>query len=479
MLQKTSSKVVIAVDLDGTLILTDTLHEAAILLLREHPGKVVNLLFWLIEGKAALKEKLAKAVTLNPEYLPYNTELVEWLRKEKEQGREIVLCTASDQRTAQAIAEHLDLFDQVFASDGKVNLAGKNKRKLLEDHFGERGFDYVGNSKADLKVWEGCRKAILVNSSSSVAARASELAQIEKTFPRSAPALTVWCRVLRVHQYLKNLLLFVPLVAAHEALNSHLFSRVTLAFFSFSMCASAVYIINDLLDLENDRQHPRKRHRPFASGRISIATGLIIAPVCAAVSLSLAFVVGPIFTTWLLAYLALTFAYSLRLKRYGLADCLTLAALYTLRVVAGGAAAAIALSFWLLAFSTFIFLSLAFVKRYAELRTQAASVAARAHGRGYYVEDTSFVFTLGIVAGYASVQVLALYLHGETVERLYRTPEFIWGAIPLMLYWISWVWLKAHRGQMHDDPIVFAIKDATSWVVVLGMASFFAAAMVF
>jgi 4-hydroxybenzoate polyprenyltransferase len=223
---------------------------------------------------------------------------------------------------------------------------------------------------------------------------------------------------------------------------------------------------NDLLDLESDRRHPSKRHRPFASAAVPIRLGAVLAPLCACASLGLGLLAGPTFTAWLVFYFLLTCAYSLRLKRLALVDCLTLAALYTLRIIAGAAAVAIALSFWLLAFSVFIFLSLAFVKRYAELRLQAGAGNSHAHGRGYTVGDAQVVQTLGIAAGYAAVLVLALYLHGETVATLYAQPELIWFAVPLILFWVSWVWMKAHRGEMHDDPIVFAMKDKASLAVV-------------
>jgi 4-hydroxybenzoate polyprenyltransferase len=276
--------------------------------------------------------------------------------------------------------------------------------------------------------------------------------------------------MFRVHQWLKNLLLFVPLLAAHQISNLQSLSTLLLAFVSFSLCASAVYMANDLLDLESDRRHPRKRRRPFAAATIPMTYGVVLAPLFALMSLLLGLMVGTTFTAWLVIYFALTCAYSLLLKRLALIDCLTLAALYTLRIIAGAAAVAVSLSFWLLAFSVFIFLSLAFVKRYAELQVQTQEGNTHAHGRGYSVSDAPIVQTLGIASGYASVLVLALYLHSETVTQLYVQPELIWFAVPLMLFWVSWVWMKAHRGEMHDDPIVFAIKDRSSLAVAILIA---------
>lgn len=459
------SPLVIAVDLDGTLLKTDSLHESVISLIHENLLSIFALPLWLARGKAALKAKIADHVSLDVSTLPYNFELIDWLKEKRIEGHKIVLCTASDHRIAQAIADYLDLFDEVIASNGQVNNAGKHKRKALDAKYGVKGYDYVGNSMADIEVWAGAREAIVANASNEIKMRAEKVATISKVFPAQIVTLSDWCKALRLHQWLKNLLLFVPLLAAHQISNIQLLSTLILAFLSFSLCASAIYIGNDLLDLESDRKHPRKRFRPFASASISIKVGVMLAPFLVIAGFSLGMMVGIAFTAWLAAYFLLTCAYSLYLKRFALIDCLTLAALYTLRIIAGAAAVAIPLSFWLLAFSVFIFLSLAFVKRYAELQTLEKVGNLQAHGRGYAVTDAPLIQTLGIAAGYASILVLALYLHGETVLTLYAQPQMIWFAVPLMLFWVSRVWMKAHRGEMHDDPIVFAIKDKSSLTV--------------
>jgi len=472
----TNTDTVIAVDLDGTLTLTDMLHESALCLLRDRPVNVLALPFWLLGGKAALKAKVADRVDLDVATLPYNSALIDWLKEERAAGKRIVLCTATDIRVAQAIADHLGLFDEVLASDGSTNNAGANKRAALEAKYGAKGYDYAGNSAADIAVWAGARQAIVVNATDAITKQATQVATVSKVFPPQPVTLSHWRRVFRVHQWLKNLLLFVPLLATHQISNIQSLSTLILAFASFSLCASAVYMANDLLDLESDRKHPRKRHRPFAAAAVPIKAGVLLAPLFAIASLVLGLVVGAAFTAWLVVYFLITCAYSLWLKRLALIDCLTLAALYTLRIIAGAAAVAIAVSFWLLAFSVFIFLSLAFVKRYAELQVHAGLGVggnSHVHGRGYAVTDAPLVQTLGITAGYAAVLVLALYPHGETVVTLYTQPELIWFAVPLMIFWISWVWMKAHRGEMHDDPIVFAIKDKASLAVaVLTAVSF-------
>lgn len=452
----------LVVDLDGTLILTDMLHESALGAIGADPLDALRIPFWLLQGKAALKQQLARRAEVDAPCLPYNEDLIEWLKRQKAEGRALILCTASDRSIAEGIARHVGIFDEVMASDGAVNLAGPNKAAALVQRFGNAGFDYAGNSSADLAVWRHARQAIVVNASAGLEGQARRLCQVEQVFPAKARGLGVWRRVLRMHQWLKNLLLFVPLFAAHQLTNAAAWSSLMLAFVSFSLCASAVYIANDLVDLNSDRRHPRKRARPFASGSVPAWMGVLLAPVLLLTSLWMAWLVGKHFLGWIAFYFSVTCAYSWGLKRLILIDCLTLAMLYTLRIVAGAAAAQMSLSFWLLAFAVFLFLSLAFVKRYAELEVHLLGDSAKAHGRDYYTSDAPLIQTLGVTSGYASVLVLALYLNSEAVMKLYRFPEIIWGAVPVMLFWISWMWLQAHRGRMNDDPLVFAVKDKAS-----------------
>jgi len=450
------------VDLDGTLIHADMLHESVLRLFRDSPFDIIHVPLLLLKGKAALKKHLASRTDFDPKVLPYNDELLVWLKQQKSVGRQLILCTASDKLIADSIAEHLQIFDEVIASDGSINIAGLQKAEVLEQRFGRSGFDYVGNSKADLAVWERARRAVVVNASTGLARKAENCCEVELIFHAKALGFSVWCRVLRAHQWLKNLLLFVPLFAAHQISNGDAWISLLFAFVSFSLCASSVYITNDLLDLESDRQHPRKRNRPFASGLVPTWVGAILVPVLLLASLWLGSYTEGGFVPWLILYFALTSLYSLGLKRLMLIDCLALAMLYTLRIVAGASAVNHSLSFWLLAFSVFLFLSLAFVKRYAELEIQLLEGKEKIHGRGYFTTDAPLIQTMGITSGYASVLVLALYLNSDAVVKLYKTPEVVWGTVPVMLFWVSWMWMQAHRGKMHDDPLVFAIKDKSS-----------------
>ena len=456
---------IIAVDLDGTLTLTDTLHESVLTLLRVKPFMLFLLPFWLIKGIAHLKSKVAENFVLDVTTLPYNSPFIDWLKEQKANGKKIVLCTAANERIAQAVSKHLNLFDDVIASDAYTNLKGDNKRNSLQERYGDQGYDYAGNSNADINVWASASQAIVVNASAEVQKKASQVASVYQTFHSDGVGILDWFKALRVHQFLKNLLLLVPLLAAHQLGNIQSLATLVLAFISFSLCASAIYVINDLLDLESDRNHPRKRYRPFASARLSIALGVAIAPLLIGLSIGFGAFVGADFLVVLLLYLMLTIAYSLLLKRIVLVDCLTLATLYTIRIIAGAAAVSVPLSFWLLAFSVFIFLSLALVKRYAELVVQTQEGKSSVHGRGYMVSDAPLLQTLGVSSGYVSALVIALYVRSEDAVSLYAEPIAIWFVLPTLLFWVGWVWLKAARGEMHDDPIVFAVKDKVSLVV--------------
>ena len=460
-----SSSKVIAVDLDGTLTLTDTLHEAVLILVRSKPLMLFLLPIWLVRGMAYLKLKVFENSVLDVTTLPYNVPFINWLKEQKASGKKIVLCTAANELVAQNVSKHLDFFDDVIASDEYTNLKSINKRKALEANYGKHNYEYAGNSIADVEVWAGASQAIVVNANARVLAKASHVATVSKTFPSESPSLSNWLRALRLHQWLKNLLLFVPLLAAHQFGNSQSLINLILAFISFSLCASSVYIINDLLDLESDRRHPRKKYRPFASAKLSISLGVLVTPLLIGLSVALGEIVGKDFLVVLLLYLSLTSAYTLVLKRMVIVDCLTLAMLYTTRIIAGAVAVSVTLSFWMLTFSVFIFLSLALVKRYAELIVQMQEGNSSAHGRSYIVSDVPLLQTLGVSSGYISALVIALYVRSEEVVSLYAQPLAILLVLPIFLFWVTWVWLKAERGEMHDDPIVFAAKDKASLVV--------------
>jgi 4-hydroxybenzoate polyprenyltransferase/phosphoserine phosphatase len=460
-------KVPLCVDLDGTLIHSDLLFESALLLIKRNPLYLLLMALWLFRGKAVLKAQIASRVSLNPAALPYNQEFVSWLTSERRAGRSLWLCTATNQQLADAVAAHVGLFEGVLASTPQTNLAGAAKADRLVERFGERGFDYCGNEQRDLAIWRRANGAIVVNASNSVERAAAGGAPVVQSFPSRSRRWRAALRALRPHQWAKNGLIFVPLFAAHRAADVGALTDVILATVAFCLCASSVYILNDLLDLEADRAHARKSKRPFAAGDLSIAAGLALFPLLLAVGVTIAVFLPQKFQIVFATYYVLTCAYSFALKGRVIIDALALAGLYTLRIIAGAAAAAVPLSFWLLIFSVFLFLSLAFVKRYAELDALRRQQRLRAAGRGYHVEDLAVLQSLGTSAGYISVLVLALYINSPDIAALYQRPKMIWLLCVLALYWISRVWMKAQRGEMHDDPVVFALKDRISLAVAV------------
>ncbi|HEY2347299.1 MAG TPA: UbiA family prenyltransferase [Xanthomonadaceae bacterium] len=468
--------VALAVDLDGTLLKTDLLVESALELLSHRPWMVFRFPFWLMRGKAHLKREIARRVELDLASMPWD-ERVLGLVREHSGRRPLALCTASDEKLASAVAEHLGMFDVVLASDGSRNLSGPAKAAVLCERYGERGFDYAGNERADLAVWAQARAAIVVNAPASLARAAGRSCTLDRHWPAEGPRWKSWTRELRLHQWLKNILVFVPMLAAHQFLDPQAWLRCATGWFAFSLCASSTYLVNDLLDLTADRHHPGKRNRPFASGRLPLTHGLIVAPLLMLAAFGVAFRLSPFFAGVLAVYYVLTLAYSFRLKKRVMVDVIALAGLYTVRIIAGSVLVATPPSFWLLAFSMFLFLSLAMVKRYTELLGLVSRGKDKASGRGYSVEDLPLVQSLGAASGYQAVLVLALYINSTASELLYRRPQVLWLLCPLLLYWISRVWIIAHRGLMREDPVVFAATDRTSQVILLACAAIAAGAI--
>lgn len=460
----------LCVDCDGTLIQTDLLHESVFLLLKSSWLTALRLPFWLMRGKAFMKQQLAARVTLDPACLPYNAEVIELLKRARAEGRTTVLVTASPRNQAQQIADHLGLFDRVEATDGEVNLAGHHKAQHLEKLYGRTGFVYAGNSSTDLPVWAASGGAVVVSPSQSLHASAAKVATVLQSIRPPSASLKSYVKAIRVHQWMKNLLVFVPLLAAHKVSAGPQTLSAVLAFLAFGLCASAVYVINDLLDLPSDRVHARKRNRPFAAGVVPIAHGVAMVPLLLGGALLISTQLPLGFALTLLGYFTLTCLYSFWLKNQVIVDVMLLTSLYTTRIIAGGAATGIQPSFWLLAFSMFIFLSLAIVKRYSEMLATFQSNKLKAAGRGYLVSDMPVLLCLGAAAGYNAILILALYVNSPDMGGLYPNALALWMVLPPMLYWISRVWMKAHRGELHDDPVVFAATDRQSWLLAALMA---------
>jgi 4-hydroxybenzoate polyprenyltransferase len=457
----------LCVDLDGTLVRTDMLWESVAQLLKRRPFDLVLLPFWLLRGRAHLKRQIAARTDVDPRHLPYHHEFIDFLRAERGRGRVLVLATASDDGPAQRIAKHVGLFGEVVASNGATNLRGSNKGRLLSERFGKRGFDYAGNSSVDFAVWSEARQAIVVNAGEGVTRQAGRLTEVSRVFNPRGGGLRAALREMRPHQWVKNLIIFVPLITSHRFVESALVVRALLAFAAFSLCASGVYVLNDVLDLESDRQHETKKLRPLASGDLPLSAGLGLIPALFGLGAVTAAFLPWDFSVVLALYVVLTTSYSWKLKRVVLLDVFVLAGLYTIRLIAGHAATKIEYSFWLLAFSMFFFLSLALLKRFTELAALRQSNKRGPAGRGYVASDLELVAMLGIGSGFLAVLVMALYVKSPEldVQQLYRYPLLLLMMCPLLLFWVSRAWLIAHRGQMHDDPVVFALKDKVSYLI--------------
>ena len=467
----------LCVDLDGTLVKSDTLLDSVIVLTRQHPEALLKFPQWLGEGKAAFKRHIGSTVVLDVAHLPYNRHLLQYLEKQKAQGREIYLATGADAALAERVAEHLGLFTGVLASDGAVNLIGKNKLAAFQARFGGE-FCYIGNARPDLALLSSCLEPMVANPHASLtsALRTNKIAP-SVTFTDRVSTLKAWLKAIRLHQWAKNTLIFLPLILAHSR-SVALFVGAGLAFFSFGLCASATYIVNDLLDLEADRRHLSKKRRPFAAGDLSPLAGVAVIVGFLVVSLVLALAlpkavaaISPAdalerpyyFLQWLGIYLVSTLSYSLYLKRRVLLDVIVLSGLYTVRIIAGSAATGVEVSTWLAAFSIFFFLSLAFVKRFAELESLLQRNAVPSNGRGYRTTDIEQLRSFGTASAYASVVVLTLYISDLAGSaHLYRHTTRLWLLVPILLLWLSRLWLLASRGDLDEDPVVYAITDRRS-----------------
>ncbi|WP_156997184.1 UbiA family prenyltransferase [Agromyces aureus] len=454
----------LVVDLDGSLLRGDTLHESIVANLR-HPLVIAAAVVALLtSGKAAMKRRLAQTGRVEVALLPANAAVLSLMEARKGDGGQVFLATGADSAIAESVAERFPSIDAVFASDGSTNLTSHAKATALTAEFGEGGFDYVGNSQADVEIWRRAHTSYLATTDRSAAAPGWAGRDLEVLADPGPTRLRAWGRELRVHQSLKNTLLFLPLIAAHEFTNVFAVAATLAGFIAFTLMASSVYLLNDVLDVNLDRVHRRKKSRPVAAGWIDPLHALAGSLVLAVAALTLGFVIGLGFALVLVGYAVLTLSYSLWLKRITLVDVVTLAMLYMIRIVAGAVVTGITLSFWFTGVTLFLFLSLAFVKRYAELHSANGS-SRRLPGRGYSGDDVHAILALGVASGMASTVLMAIYIQSDAVSRLYPAPVVLWLVIPVLFLWIGNLWIKAGRGQMHDDPVIFALRDPSSLVI--------------
>lgn len=462
----------LCVDCDGTLIRGDLLHESLLRAVLKQPWLIGKIALWTLRGRAHLKERLVTVSQPEIALLPFREEVTQFIRDYKSRGGTTLLVTASNELLAQQIAAECGHFDEVLASSASVNLKGARKKSVLVERFGEKGFDYAGDSSSDLPVWASAHKAIVVGRDGDFARRVARVNENvfhlagETTSPRS------WLKLLRIHQWAKNLIIFVPLITSHRILELPLVLQAVTAFFSFSFLASATYIFNDLCDLDNDRAHATKCRRPLAAGLISLPAGALAAAILGIAAVSLGSLLGAVFLAVLAVYFSVSILYSSLLKKAALVDVIVLSGLYIWRLVAGGVATGIVLSNWLLSFALFVFTSLALAKRYVELSdapTAAATDSQAPRGRGYLASDLQLVLSMGVASALVSVLVVILYVNSPEVVMLYRQPQVLFLLAPLVLFWIGRVWLLASRKELHEDPVLFAVRDKCSYFVAACM----------
>lgn len=462
------SQLPLYVDLDGTLIKSDVSFESLLLLLKQNVFYLALIPLWLSKGLANLKAEIAARVDVPIQHLPLNGEFWHYLEAEKQRGRRLILISASNEKFVHSVGDYLQLFDEVVGSDAELNLKADRKLQRIRETNSDAGFAYAGNSRADLPIWAAADQVIMVNCPAALGGHLAPPEQVEHFDAPDATAAQLW-KAMRPHQWLKNGLVFLPLLLAHQLNDLALLANALLGFVSFSLCASSVYLLNDLVDLGSDRSHVSKRKRPFASGRLPLAVGFIAAPGLLAVAFAVALLLPPAFLLVLLLYWLLTTLYSFYLKRLFLIDVTVLALLYTLRIYAGAAAVSVTASYWLVAFSLCLFLGLAMVKRVTELvnRAQAQDTdAVSLDGRAYKTSHLELLTTMGGIASGLAVLVFVLYSNDPDTRVLYASPRLLWLIAPLLIVLLTRMWRLARSGRLDDDPLIFAITDHLSQVLV-------------
>jgi 4-hydroxybenzoate polyprenyltransferase/phosphoserine phosphatase len=456
----------LVVDLDGTLIRSDMLLETFWQALSSGWRRPLAAITALPAGRARVKRSLAEGSDVNVEILPYNQDVIAYVRKWKEHGGDAVLVTAADQTIADRIAAFLGIFDNVFGSDGTINLKGREKARFLVGRYGQGGFVYLADSAADLPVWKQSAKAITCNAGGRLRNLVERTApKVEHISPPRRLARSV-LDAMRPHQWSKNLLIFVPLILGHAFTGEALVSGA-FGFLSFCLIASAVYVLNDLKDLDSDRRHPRKRNRPLASGALPLSYGMALVVGLLTLGVVAAFSLAQSFGLVVLGYIGLSSAYTWFLKRLAILDITVLSLLYSVRILAGSVATGVEVSIWLIAFSIFFFHSLAAVKRLVELVDLDNRGGQRAIGRRYVPADRQLMMQMAVSAGYVSVLILSIYIDSDAASEVYAQPMALWGICVVLLYWISRIVMIAERGVMHDDPVVFALNDRSSRLCLL------------
>lgn len=468
----------LVLDLDGTLIRTDLLVEGIVTAFFKRPLALIAALPLALVNRAKFKHRIAAIVDIDTDSLPVNSDLVAYAEREQQKGREIHLYTAASQSLAESVARRFGFFSSVVGSSETVNLKSNRKRDALVERF-PGGFVYAGDAHADLSVWQASDAAVLVDTSTYVQrAVVASGKTVEATFTTVESPLKSWRKALRLHQWAKNLLVFVPLLLSHQYFDIPVVLECVAAFFIFSVSASGTYILNDLSDLSADRRHKIKYKRPFAAGKLNLLAGLSVSILLITGGLAVSTLISAGFCVALSAYLFVTLCYSFGLKKIPLLDVMILAILFTLRLVMGTEASDAGYSEWLLTFSMFFFLSLSMAKRFVEVDAKSDSPDGAISGRGYRRDDRSFISTMGQAAGVASILILVLFLRDDAFKvDIYHNKLFLWGIPVFMALFLGRLWLLATRKELNQDPVAFAVKDQISYLLGFGLMTCMLAAI--
>ena len=474
MIKKKKIEKKLIVDLDNSLIKNDLFVELLCTSIFKNPIIFFKTIFYLCKSKALAKIFLSENVSLDIKTIPYNQTVIQLINNYKEKKYKIILSTGASKVHAEKIVRHLKIFDDYISTDEKINNVGNTKLQLIKDRY-DSNFIYIGDSLNDLSVWKECGNAIIVGKNRIIEKklRANDVNIIQVIHEKNNSGFNI-LNQFRIHQWSKNLLLFVPSISSHKIFQpTHDFTTSLLGFFSFSLAASSIYILNDIIDLNNDRSHPKKAARPLASGSISIVTGLILFLICLFSSLIISISVGQRFFTIIAVYFSLNFFYSKYIKKLLIIDVVLLTLFYTIRIIAGHLMDHISFSSWLLSFSIFFFFSLALLKRYSDLLFLDKKKLNLKTGRGYKSDDASIIQTLGVSSGLISALVLILYTGSEQVQILYQNPIILVGLSPGIIIWISRIWLHAGRGKVDIDPVLYALKDRYSYYIIFYFLTIF------
>lgn len=455
----------LCVDLDYTVLATDILTEQIIRFVQKNPLNILIIFWFLLFGKHHLKKKLNEKVEIAPNELPYRRETLDFLNAEREKGRKLILITASLHQIGEKVNKYLGIFDEVYGTKNNTNLRGKNKAKFLIETFGEKGFDYLGDSRYDIPIWKKANKSYIVSNAPSLIKKVSRFNNFGKIIQVPKITLLSIIKQLRIHQWVKNLLVFLPMVMAHS-FNQEKSMLGFIAFFAFCSISSAVYVLNDIFDLPFDRIHPNKKKRPLACGSITINQAIILFVFMLSLGLLLSSSLSSIFLLIAISYILLNLLYSFYFKSIYILDIFLLTFFYSIRIYAGGIATHIQVSKWLLAFSVFFFLSLASLKRYAEIVNLSDSPSKEQLGRPYTLSNSILTLLIGVVSAFAAVLVFILYINSDVVVMFYQNPKFLWLLAFGLLYWLLFLWDIANKGKMHYDLIIEALTNKVSLGII-------------